>query len=63
MVEVWADGYREEDGRHVFSVLGYVPVGEQSGLRVSGRTTTNAERVMVVLATIPSDEVANVRSL
>jgi len=63
VIELWADGYHEVDGQHVFGVLADVPVEDQQGLRISGSAPTDPRRVIVTLSSIPSAEVDKVRSV
>jgi len=61
-IEVWADGYTEEGGRHVFGVLADVDPDEHDRLAIGGKTPSDPRRVIVTLAVIPSDQIATVRS-
>lgn len=53
VIEIWADGYSEEDGVVVFSVLVDATAEEQQVLEVTGRTPSRPERVIITVARIP----------
>ena len=56
-IEVWADGYSEEAGDFVFSVLVDATAEEQHQLEVTGRTPTRPERVIVTVCRLPASAV------
>lgn len=59
-IEVWADGYQEIDGAHVFGVLADADEEEQKGLLITGRTPTDPKRVIVGLCRFPIEAVASI---
>lgn len=62
-IEVWADSYGVEDGTYTFEVLVRATADGQKSMRVGGRTPTDPERVLVVVATIPVTEVELIQSM
>lgn len=53
-IEVWADGFSEEAGDFVFSVLVDATTEEQQQLEVTGQTPTRPERVIVTVCRLPA---------
>jgi hypothetical protein len=62
VVELAADGYTEQDGHALFSVLANATADEQRQVRVLGRSPAVPSRVNVLVAKIPSSEVAGIAS-
>jgi hypothetical protein len=58
VIELAADGYSEDDGDLLFSILADATAAEQSEVRVLGRAPADPERVIVLVARIPASEVA-----
>lgn len=62
-LDLWADSYSEEGGEFLFGVLADVPMDEQREVRICDRSPDSQQRVVVVLAAIKSDEVAEIKAL
>ena len=61
-VEVWADGYNDEGGTVVFSILVDANAAEQEAVEVAARTPTRPDRVVVTVGRFPSTAVRGVVS-
>ena len=61
-IEVWADGYQEIDGHYVFGVLVTSSEPPHSGILITGRTPSDPSRVIIALARIRIDTVADVHT-
>lgn len=62
VIQVWADGYQEEDGVYSFGVLVDVEGEVSDGILVTNRTPSNPARVIIALAQFPVSAVAKIRS-
>ncbi|GAA1846871.1 hypothetical protein [Asanoa iriomotensis] len=60
IIELAADGYSRTDGDLLFSILVDATVAEQADVRVIGRTPTDPERVIILVARIPERAVAEI---
>jgi hypothetical protein len=63
IIDVWADGYQELDGQYVFGVLATSPEPPHASILVTGRTPTDPSRVIIALARIPIDTVAELHTV
>ncbi|MFF2074261.1 hypothetical protein ACFVXG_05820 [Kitasatospora sp. NPDC058162] len=62
LLELWADGYRVEDGAYEFSVLVRATAEEQAGAEVLARTPADPRRVMVAVARLATASVQDVHT-
>jgi len=62
VVVLWADSFSIEGDTHLFSSLVDASAEEREHLRINARTPTDEDRVVITIATIPSEEIASLRS-
>jgi len=62
VIDLWADSYSIEGDSHVFSMLVDANAEEREHVRINARTPSNEDRVVITIATIPSDDIAELVS-
>ncbi|MET8545102.1 hypothetical protein ABZW03_31325 [Kitasatospora sp. NPDC004799] len=62
LIELWADGYTEDEGAYLFSLLVRATEAEQAELDVTARTPADPSRVAITVARIPLSEVRDLHT-
>jgi hypothetical protein len=61
-MEIWADGFGQQDGFHLFSLSVKATPEEQQSLWIESRAPSEPNFLMITVAKIPSSEIADIRT-